>query len=72
MFMNSLYNKCFCYQARHQLPSYSCEQEWQHTLLIHCLYYMSPFNHERTTSSTASSIFYVAKKLAIKRKMVPH
>ncbi len=36
------------------------------TLLVHCLYQMSPRNHKRTTSSLAPLIFYVAKKLAIK------
>jgi len=39
----------------------------KYTLLVHCLYYMLALNHKRTTSSLAPSIFYVAKKLAIKR-----
>jgi len=33
---------------------------------------MSPLNHKRTTSSLAQPIFYVAKKLAIKRSKAPH
>jgi len=37
------------------------------TLLAHCLYYMSPLNYKRTTSSLAPPIICVAKKLAIKR-----
>ncbi len=36
-------------------------------LLVNCLYQMLPLNNERTTSSLAPPIFYVAKKLAIKR-----
>ncbi len=42
------------------------------TLLVHCLYQMSPLNHKRTTSSLAPPIFYVAKKLSIKRWKAPH
>jgi len=42
------------------------------TLLVHCLYYMPPLNHKRTTSSLAPQISCVAKKLAIKRLKAPH
>ncbi len=31
------------------------------TLLVHCLYQMSPLNRKKTTSSLAPPIFYVAK-----------
>jgi len=37
------------------------------TLLVHCLYQMSPLNHKRTTSSLVPLIIYVAKNSAIKR-----
>jgi len=36
------------------------------TLLVHCLYQMSPLNHIRTTSSLVTPIFYVAKNYAKK------
>ncbi len=39
----------------------------QLTLLVHCLHWMLPLNHNRTTISLAPPIFCVAKKLAIKR-----
>jgi hypothetical protein len=42
------------------------------TLLAHCLLQMSPLNHKRTTSSLAQPIFYVAKKITIKRFKDPH
>jgi hypothetical protein len=41
-------------------------------LLVHCLYQMLPLTHKRITSSLAPPLFYVAKKLAIKRLKVPH
>jgi len=37
------------------------------SLLVQCLYLMSPLNHKRTTSSLVPPIICVAKKLAIKR-----
>ncbi len=37
------------------------------TLLVHCLFQISPLNHKRTTSSLAPPIIYVAKNSAIKR-----
>ena len=40
-------------------------------LLVHCLYYILPLNHKRTTSSLASSIFYVAKNCQLKDRKFP-
>ncbi len=37
------------------------------TLLDDCLYYMSPLNHKRPTSSLATTLICVAKILAIKK-----
>jgi hypothetical protein len=37
------------------------------TFLFQCLYFMSPLNHKKTTSSLAPPIFYVTKNLAIKK-----
>jgi hypothetical protein len=36
------------------------------TLLVHCLYQMSPLNHKRTTSSLAAPIICVAKLISNK------
>ncbi len=36
------------------------------TLLVHCLYQMSPLNHKRTTSSIAPSVFNVVKNWHLK------
>ncbi len=41
------------------------------TLLVHCLYQMSPLNHKRTTSSLAPPIFYAAKKWQLKDRRLP-
>jgi len=41
------------------------------TLLAHCLYYMSPLNHKRTTSSLAPHIFYVEKNWQLKDWRLP-
>ncbi len=46
------------------------ENNGKSTLLVHCLYQMSPFNHKRSASSLASPKFYVAKKLAIIRQVL--
>jgi len=35
------------------------------TLLVHCLYWMLPLNHKRTTSSLVPPIIFVANKSAI-------
>ncbi len=56
-----------------KLPAHCAWQKnGEATLLVHCLYQMSPLNHRRTTSSLAPPIFYVAKKSAIKRQKDPH
>ena len=39
----------------------------KNTLLIHCLYYMLPLNHTKTTCSLTPPISCVTKKSAIKR-----
>jgi len=41
------------------------------TLLVHCLYYMSPLNPKKTASFLMLPLFYVAKKSVIKRKKFP-
>jgi len=43
----------------------------EHTLLVLCLYYMSPINHKRTTSSLVPSIFYLPKNLQLKDRRLP-
>ncbi len=49
-----------------QLPN-KCKDScnWEPTLLVHCLYQMSPLNQKRTTSTLAPPISYLMKHLAI-------
>ena len=51
--------------------SYFCISNGEPTLLVHCLYHMSPLNHKRTTSSLAPPICYVAKILQLKDRRFP-
>jgi len=60
-------------QKRQKIITLLCLNPWhtlfvngEPTLLVHCLYQMSPLNHKRATSSLAPPIICVAKKCVIK------
>jgi len=69
------YDKCHvsgeCTLCSKELVKLTKGVNGQPTLLVHCLYYMLPLNHKRTTSSSATPMFYVAKNWQLKDRRFP-